>query len=677
VPSSRGSDSWLGPLTAGFLVIFGFLPIANWIPGGHEAPWYRLVASGWLSGTAIAVGFGIVLAILSRRLTWLWHDGLWARPLAWYSTQPIAATAVIALAAFALYLTVALVVFAGRPVFVDEGVQLLQARIFTAGRLWLPADPNQEFFTTIHLIDTGGKVYSQFPAGAPAMLALGVLVHAPWLVGPVFATVSVVAWAAFLRVAEPRPAVSLAALLLFAAAPFVTFMGGSHMNHVTSVAWLLIGVAGLAWVVTATTPRPGLALVSGLGFGIAATIRPADALVFAFPAGCWYLWRAIRDRSRWTEVAAAGVGVAIPVAILMWVNLQTTGRPLLFGYEVLWGHIHDIGFHTAPWGFAHTPLRGIELISLYFLRLQTYLFETAIPSLLPAVAALALTRSWSALDRYLLVVSALLVGLYFAYWFDGFYLGPRFMYPLAPVLTLWTARSLAAIRERWGRGLTYRGAAYTLAVSGLVGATVLLPIRFEQYRQGLSSTRWDQRAAAEAAGIRDALVFVRESWGAQLISGMWSLGISRPQAELLYWKVDACALQGAVDRAVADGSRGEAAFEAFRPLFQDSARVIGSRLSADTTERMLVGAHYSAKCVRRVLEDRTGFTLYTPMMASDGGSNIYGKDLHSRDSLLIARYPDRKVYLLKPPSDSIGATPRFNPVSLDSARAAWALDRQP
>ena len=670
------NSSILGPLTAAFLIAFGFLPIANWIPGGHQAPWYPFVASGWLSGTAIALGAGVVLTILARRIPWLWHDGLWERPMEVYVGRTGAVTAVVVLLALALYVTIAQVVFSGRPVFVDEGVQLLQAKIYLSGRLWIPPDPNQEFFTTIHVIDTGGKVYTHFPPGGPAMMALGLLIHAPWLVGPICATASVLAWASFLTIAEPRPAVRLGALLLFAVAPFVVFMAGSYMNHVTSLAWILIAVAALAHVVSSETPRPGMALLLGLGFGISATIRPVDAFAFALPAGGWLLWRALGDRRRWTELVTSGLGVAIPMAFMLWVNRETTGDPFLFGYEVLWGKIHNLGFHDAPWGGAHTPARGIELVSLYFLRLQTYLFETAIPSLLPAIIALALTRSWSALDRYLLVTSAILVGLYFAYWFDGFYLGPRFMYPLAPVLALWTARSLAAIRERWGRGPVYRVAVYGLIVSGLVGVTTLLPIRFYQYRQGLNSTRWDQRAAAEAAGVSDALVFVRESWGAQLIASMWALGIPRPDTELLYWNVDACALQEGVDRAEAEGIRGQEALASFRSLLADSARVIGSRLSADTTERMLEGAHYSAKCVRRVLEDRTGFTLYTPMMASDGGTNIYAKDLHDRDSLLIQRYPERRVYLLKPPTDSIGAPPRFTPISLDSARAEWALDRK-
>ena len=95
---------------------------------------------------------------------------------------------------------------------------------------------------------------------------------------------------------------------------------------------------------------------------------------------------------------------------MMWVNAQTTGEPLLFGYQVLWGRSHDLGFHRAPWGIAHTPARGLELINLYFLRLQTYLYESSIPSLAPALGALYLTPKVDRFDRYLLASAALVWG---------------------------------------------------------------------------------------------------------------------------------------------------------------------------------------------------------------------------------------------------------------------------
>jgi 4-amino-4-deoxy-L-arabinose transferase-like glycosyltransferase len=663
-------------LAAAVLLVFGFLPLANWIPGGHAANWYHLVLDGWVSGGAIALGGGVVLAILSRRLPALWRDGLTRSPVAWWERDPARAEWVIAGMAFAAYLIIAWFVFSGRPLLIDEGVQLLQARMYAAGHLWVPTDPHPEFTSSMHVIDTGGKVYSQFPPGGPAMLLPGVWLGLPWIVGPACGALTVVCFAGLVRRMEPDAATSLGATLLYAFAPFVAFMSGSHMNHVTAMLWILLALLALARLTGESRAPAGWALALGLGFGVAATIRPVDAFAFALPAGLWVLRLAIRDRSWWPKVGLAGVGVLLPIAAMGWVNLHTTGAPLRFGYEVLWGKVHELGFHAAPWGMTHTPLRGIELVNLYFLRLQTYLFETPFPSLLPAIVALLLARRMEPLDRYLLISSAIVVGFYFAYWHDGFYLGPRFFYPLAPVLALWSGRALPSLRARWANRLGYRTSVYAAVIGGGMAAAILIPLRAEQYRNGLASMRWDQKGAAARAGVENALVFVRESWGAQLVARMWALGISRTQTELLYRYVDACALERALPPLEAEAVRTDSAFQALRPLLRDSSRVISSPFSTDTTEKVLPGSTYPAVCLKRMAEDQSGFTVLTPMLLSDGGGNLYVRDLHARDSLLIARYPDRPVWLLKPDSPRIGAAPEFHRVSLDSARAEWETGRE-
>ena len=76
--------------------------------------------------------------------------------------------------------------------------------------------------------------------------------------------------------------------------------------------------------------------------------------------------------------------------------------------------------------------------------------------------------------------------------------------------------------------------------------------------------------------------------------------------------------------------------------------------------------------MNHIREDRDGFTLVAPLLLAHGGGNVYAQDLGARDSLLLAEYPERAVYLLRPPSSAIGDTPRFYPLSRDSLRAAWA-----
>jgi hypothetical protein len=663
------------------LLVFGFLPIANWIPGGRDWPRYHGDLEGWISGSAIALGGGVLYYMLSRRSDRLWRDAALDPVIRYWADRPRVATAVLVLASFVLYVLSARWVFDGRPLLVDEVAQLFQARIFATGRIAGALDPAPELFSALHLVERDGRIFSQFPPGGPGILAIGVLLGAPWIAVPLCGALAVWCFSAFTRGVEAdRPGVSLLASLLFAFAPYMVFMSGSQMNHVPT----LLGVcAALLALERAAAPGASLqrrslrALACGLALGFAATVRPVDAVAFALPVALWLGLRAVRDRQELLPLMASGIGVAIPVAWMLWFNAQTTGSPLLFGYEALWGKGHELGFHAAPWGVAHTPARGLELVSLYFLRLQTYLFETPVPSLVAAIVALALAPALRRVDGVLLAGSTMLVALYFAYWHDGFYLGPRFYVCLLPALALWSARMFPEWRARWGRGMSYRIVTAASLVSVFVALGIMTPLRAREYRSGLRTMRWDVDATARRAEVRDAIVFVRESWGAQLMVRLWARGLSHADAQALYRFVDACALERGLDSLERTGGRDSIARAVMLPLLADSARVVRSPFSADSTERFLPGASYGPRCVSRVQEDRTGFTVYLPFLVADGEHVVYARDLHARDTVLLNRFPTRAVYLVRPASDSEGAVPRFWPLSRDSLRAAWAQTESP
>jgi hypothetical protein len=372
------------------------------------------------------------------------------------------------------------------------------------------------------------------------------------------------------------------------------------------------------------------------------------------------------------ENVTAGIGVAIPFAAMMYVNLQTTGHPLLFGYEVLWGTTHGLGFHAAPWGPPHTPLRGLALASLYQWRLQSYLFETPFPSLLLPVIALFLARRVDAIDRFLLSSGALVILFYLLYWHDGYFLGPRFVIPLLPVLVLWTARIPRLVAVRFPSP-PVRAAVSAALGFGVVGALIFnLPVRVATYRAGLTSMRVDYARAAEQAGVANALVFVRESWGAQLMARLWALGVSRPHTELLYSGIDACNLELEISALERDGTRGaamEARLDAL--LARDSSFVMKSTLTPDPSERMRPGLEYPSSCQQRIADDRAGFLHFAPLQLITTGGNIYARDLQGRDSLLLAQFPERRVFLMKRAGSEVDAPLEYRPLNRDSLYAAW------
>ena len=652
------------------LALLGFLPIANWLPGGETDPAYSQRMFDWANGTFICLGAGVVAVVLLQGRLAATRGQVKAVVSHERDTRFVLA---LFLACLLVYSMVAVFVFSGRPLLIDEIVQVMQARIYAAGRLWLPLEAHREFFSGLHIVDIADKVYSQFPPGGPALLALGELAGATWLVGPFCGAISVVLFSAIIRLTDPEASLLFyrGTALLFAVAPFGAFMFGSHMNHVTALMFILAATWGLAKGESSRKHNNFYGFVVGLGLGAAATIRPLDALAFALPACVWLMARVRRDWTQLGALLASGAGIALPFAAMMWVNARTTGSPLLFGYEVLWGKAHGLGFHTAPWGAAHTPARGLELLSLYATRLQTYLFETPFPALLPAIAALSLSSRLRTIDRYLLASAALLGAFYFAYWHDGFFLGPRFVFPWLPVLVLWTARLPGLLRARFGRGHVWTAVNAALITGGVLSATISIPVRIAQYRQGLTSMRVNYAHEARQAGVHDALVFVRESWGAQIITGLWAHGVTRSAAAALYHDVDACVLDQALRELERYHIDGAAAERRLAPLRRDSAWVRSSPLSPDSTEKILPGTKYDGVCVARINEDRAGYALLAPVLLERESGNVYARDLHARDSLLLAENPNRPVYLFRRKGTEDGAPFEWLPLKRDSLYAAW------
>ncbi len=651
-------------LVVAALLVLSLLPVPNWFPSERSVPWYPFVVQQWLVGAAWIGTAAVALGLLSRRKPGLWRDGSLARALASFDPIHPRALGLIVGGATLGYLAVAAGVFERRPLLIDEVVQVFQARTYAMGRLWLPVDPDPAFRSTLNLVEDQGRWFSHFPPGWALLLTLGELIGAPWVVGPVVGGLTVWMWGLILRRIEPSPSVRAGALLIAAFAPFTVFVAASHMNHGPALFWILAAVAG--WLAFMKRPRRLTGVMVGLAIGMAAITRPAEAAAFGLPAALWGLWWA-KSRGRFAPLAWIVLGVVPPLVFLGLVNGATTGSFLTSGYQLLWGPNVGLGFHPAPYGPPHTPGRGFELVALYLLRLNTFLLEAPIPGLLMAGVALGLSGPLRPADRYFLGSALALLLVYFAYWHDGFFLGPRFVYPLVPILALWTARLPSVIAGRFGTGLAHRATGYAMALALAGTLATGLPARLGGTSALAPGMRFDADGAAALAGIRDAVILVRESWGSQLLARMWALGISKPASERYYRHIDACRL----DRALAEQERsvgGTGPVESvLGPLMADSAGLVRSPFSPDSSERFLPGAPYAPGCLARVNEDRQGTAILAPFLLSRRPDLWFVRDLQERNRVILAAHPTASVYLLY---QTPGApNPVIVPASRDSIMA--------
>ena len=650
---------WLLRVAAAGLAAIGLLPMANFVTDGVGLPWWSDAVRQWLVWIPLVV---VIALVLGRTFTEQIESAFaHAKRILLAPTSRVFALGIGAVTcALSLYFGWRL--FGLQPVVGDEFAQRFQANLLTKGRLFALGEAHPEFFSTIQTLELQNRWFSQFPIGGPALLAIGVVLRAPWLINPLLAGITAIALHDFVRSIADETTARVAALL-FALSPLVLFMSGSQMNHAGTLACLTIALAAVARWVVAVAPRgaSGAAATIGASLGVAATIRPFDAAVVALVIGTFQLvtgrTNAWFRRSLIVQVAAG----LVPVLLLFAANWATVGRPFAFAYDVLNGPEHRPGFHMTPLGFEHTPVRAVYMASAYLMKLDVGLFAWPVPAMLVIVLALALQRRATRWDYLLLaILGGFLLG-YASYWSESYFVGPRFLYAAVPVLVFYTARMTAAIRDRTDAP-SLRAAALLLVPLWLMVAW-LAPVRERQlygvrelahlYR--MQSTAGAISDAVKSAGIAHALVFIPEGWHSRLASRLRAYGVRPLAAEQLVIHSDACRLHQALDAAdraqvslpsqriqiVTDVLARDATPSrlAAQPPNEQIALVRGRALSAECTEEMSQlqsrGASIAAMLPAAHLDARGAL----------GGDIVYARDFGRRNPLLADRFGDRAWYV--------------------------------
>jgi hypothetical protein len=647
---------------AAVYVALGVAPLANALRRGSVL-WWSAAAQEWvIRGSVLLLVLALVVLVFADRTDVAIADAR-RRLLA-----PSSRSFVIAVSIFATLAAAALswYCFSGLPFTSDEMAQQWHARILLSGHLAATPEAAREFFNTAPVFDRDGRWFSQYPIGGPAFVALGLAVRAAWLVNPVLIGVATWQLYRFVSVASEELTARVVTLV-FALSPMVLIMAASQMNHVPALAFTLLALAELArWDMTELrAARNRHAAVIGAAIGVVALLRPLDAFVVAIVVGAFQLWRCRGDSSRWPSLVVQAAVGALPIAILLYANWRTTGQPFLFGYEALNGPEHAMGFHIDPNGERHTPLRGLALISGYMMRLSRYLFEWPIPGVLVIAAGLAMVKRPSRWDALLAALSVAFLVAYSAYWFDGFFAGPRFLYTAVPAFVYFAARTPGWFAESWfGRFATARRVALVVIpvcvfVSWLgPSAMSSARVRVASYHAQRTKLKTDVDAQMSRAGVHNALVLVNEGWRGRLQARLRVLGVSQFRAERVLSTVDACALQAGLDAD--DLSPGPDLHARAERIIATAAaygtpRVEGGQ-QADQAIALVPGSRPTPVCLNEFLRDTAGTISYPIFLARQhvnrdgriGGDIVFARDLGARDTLLRRSFGSRTWYRYRP-----------------------------
>lgn len=462
----------------------------------------------------------------------------------------------LTLLTFGLTLHIASDVLARVPQVQDSLTYLFQAQTLARGDLWTEAPPLPEFFAQEFLLVQDGRWFGKYPPGYPAVLALGVLLDAPWLINPLLAALTVPLLVQLgRRMGNGRTALLAAGLLTLS--PFFLFLSGSMMAHAAELFWLTLFLL-CWWIVVGEikeehrvtqrkhrgTQRFILALVAGVAAGMAFLTRQLTAVAIVAPFFLLTTWFSPLPWSKRMKHGAVWLTGLLPLVALLFVyQWAVTGDPwqdprlLYWPYDQL-GFGDDVGeapnlLTIAPMaedpGYmvlwqtdpsqpprGHTPQRGLHNILRNWQALQLDLFGW-VPVLTFGFLWLAflLRQRPARLDWILLATLVSLVAAEAFYWHSGIMYGPRYLYGALPALLLLTARGIQALAQRIGWWLT--AVPLTLLI---LGNLFTLPNRMDSYR-GFNFVEGDKVALVEATvpPNETALIFVTSSMG-----GWWEYG---------------------------------------------------------------------------------------------------------------------------------------------------------
>ncbi|WP_420645120.1 ArnT family glycosyltransferase [Candidatus Leptofilum sp.] len=415
---------------------------------------------------------------------------------------------------FALTAHIASDVLARVPHVQDSLTYLFQAQTLARGKLWAEAPPLPEFFEQEFLLVQNGRWFGKYPPGFPALLALGVLLNASWLINPLLATLTVpLLYQLGRRMGNGRT--GLVAAGLMSLSPFFLFLSGSHMAHAAELFWLSLFMV-CWWVVikeshrgTQRNKRLGLALAAGLAAGMAFLTRQLTAVAIVAPFFLLTIWHSPLPWHNRLQRGAVWLAGLLPLVALLFVyQWAVTGDPLQDPRLLYWpfdqlGFGDDVGeapnlleiaFLDEEPGYAvlwrtdpsqplrgHTPQRGLHNILRNWQVLQTDLFGW--------LPLLTFTFLWlgfmlklpTRADWILLATLVSLVAAEAFYWHAGIMYGPRYLYGALPALLLLTARGAQVLAGWLGRRWGWRVTAVLLTLL-ILGNLLTLPSRMEGYR---------------------------------------------------------------------------------------------------------------------------------------------------------------------------------------------------
>ncbi len=464
--------------------------------GPSEAPF--LIAAALVEGALCAW----ITSALARR----WSPQLDAR---WREllVKPHVTYAVLGGVGAALALGVALAVLQGHSITEDEKTYLYQAHLLLGGKLSEPVPPEAMSFWQPFIVSVDGKWSGQYFWAQPAALALGLLVHAPSVVSPIEAAVTVIFTGKLAAEHTGDDRVGVLAAALAALSPIVTLTAGTYHSANLSACCAAVSL----WAIARLARRPDrrAAVLLGLATGVGFHNRVMDEAAVLAGAGLLMLFHFRRDprglvRALWPAVAAS-----LPLLVLLpIVNRLAYGGYTVTGYTLFNGTAgwKTMGFGIGPFGAPHSVHFAAAKTMTVLVRLAFYETGSPFGFALLVLPVLGLVRRSLRTLAPLVVVMVYAVGYFFYAGASIDPTGPVYYLGLTPVLLGWIAMVAVELHDLCRATALRRLVPAFMCAQGLAAIAVFWPAEISYLLHDVMQAE-DCEATARAAGVDRGLIF--------------------------------------------------------------------------------------------------------------------------------------------------------------------------
>lgn len=341
----------------------------------------------------------------------------------------------------------------------DEVSYSFQGRIFASGKLWLEPPEAPEAFAVDHILISQNRWSSIYTPGWPLLLALGWLVHAPWIVNPLLLIGCILGlWKLGSILYDGRTA--MLGTILCGTSPFVLLMGSGYMSHIAAMSasiWCLV------FLLRAKNHRS--LLTAGALAGFAFLARPYTAVALLSPAMLWVLWNKKKE--------------AIAVAGMLVMGLLPSLAFWLIYNQVLFGGPFKTGYDSDPtWNVIHFGASYfLQNIGWYWNALNDCLWGWPFPDLLILLPLFRPRPGWQKDLLFAICSLSLLCAYCFLSYHDIVYSGPRFVFEMTGFFALLSARSVLSLLDLFRK---YRIAEFVFRIAVAILIVYPLAVRLPQ-----------------------------------------------------------------------------------------------------------------------------------------------------------------------------------------------------